>query len=73
MNPSAHSDTFARDNLPPSSQWPELVFDRPELRYPARLNAAVANGPITYELDGLQYVLVGAGDTLWTFVMNERK
>ena len=40
MNPSAHSDTFARDNLPPRSQWPELVFDRPELRYPPRLNCA---------------------------------
>ena len=39
----------------------------------ARLNAPVANGPITYELDGLQYVLVGAGDTLWTFVMNEKR
>jgi alcohol dehydrogenase (cytochrome c) len=37
----------------------------------ARLNSSVANGPITYELDGLQYVLAGAGDTLWTFVMNE--
>jgi alcohol dehydrogenase (cytochrome c) len=39
----------------------------------ARLNASVANGPMTYELDGLQYVLVGAGDTLWTFVMNEKR
>ena len=31
------------------------------------------NGPITYELDGMQYVLVGAGDTLWAFVMNEQR
>jgi len=29
-----------------------------------RLNAAISNGPITYELDGLQYVIVGANDTL---------
>ena len=36
----------------------------------ARLTSAVSNGPITYELDGLQYVIVGAGDTLWAFVMN---
>ncbi|GHB19708.1 AMP-binding protein [Streptomyces clavifer] len=35
---SAHTDTFARDHLPPAGQWPELVFDLPELRYPARLN-----------------------------------
>jgi alcohol dehydrogenase (cytochrome c) len=36
-----------------------------------RLNAAISNGPITYELDGLQYVIVGASDTLWAFVMNK--
>jgi len=29
----------------------------------------VSNGPITYELDGTQYVIVGAGDTLWAFAM----
>jgi 2-aminobenzoate-CoA ligase len=39
---SAHVDTFCRDGLPPAGQWPELVFDLPELRYPARLNAATA-------------------------------
>ncbi|MEO8481184.1 MAG: acido-empty-quinoprotein group A [Acidobacteriota bacterium] len=37
----------------------------------AGLNASVSNGPITYELDGLQYVVVGAGDTVWTFVLNK--
>jgi alcohol dehydrogenase (cytochrome c) len=35
----------------------------------AGLGASVSNGPITYELDGQQYVIVGAGDTLWAFVM----
>ncbi|MGO4474741.1 AMP-binding protein [Massilia sp. 2TAF26] len=35
---SAHVDTFARDHLPPVGEWPELVFDLPELQYPARLN-----------------------------------
>jgi alcohol dehydrogenase (cytochrome c) len=35
-----------------------------------RLNGAISNGPITYELDGLQYVIVGASDTLWAFVKN---
>jgi len=40
MTPSAHVDTFARDNLPPQDQWPELLFERPELRYPARMNCA---------------------------------
>ncbi|MBI2962030.1 MAG: AMP-binding protein [Betaproteobacteria bacterium] len=38
MKPTAHIDTFTRDNLPPRTRWPELVFDLPELRYPPRLN-----------------------------------
>ncbi|HTM27636.1 MAG TPA: acido-empty-quinoprotein group A [Vicinamibacterales bacterium] len=37
----------------------------------AGLRSGVSNGPITYTLDGQQYVVVGAGDTLWAFVMNE--
>jgi 2-aminobenzoate-CoA ligase len=48
---TAHVDTFARDNLPPRGQWPELIFEIPEVRYPGRLNCvvelldkAVANG-----------------------------
>ena len=40
MIQSAHVDTFARDNLPPRSQWPEFRFDLPELQYPARMNCA---------------------------------
>jgi alcohol dehydrogenase (cytochrome c) len=35
-----------------------------------RLGNNVSNGPITYELDGQQYIIVGAGDTLFAFVMN---
>jgi 2-aminobenzoate-CoA ligase len=38
---TAHIDTFARDNLPPADQWPELRFDRPEFQYPGRMNCAV--------------------------------
>ena len=37
---SAHLDTFARDHLPPRDQWPDLLFELPELQYPPRLNAA---------------------------------
>jgi 2-aminobenzoate-CoA ligase len=40
MHPSAHLDTFARDHLPPQDQWPELVFDLPELQFGPQLNAA---------------------------------
>ncbi|WP_406341984.1 AMP-binding protein [Streptomyces sp. NBC_00648] len=38
LKTSAHADTFSRDHLPPADQWPELVFDLPELHYPERLN-----------------------------------
>ena len=40
--PSAHVDTFCRDRLPPTEQWPELTFDLPGLQYPDRLNCATA-------------------------------
>ena len=41
MNTTAHVDTFVRDHLPPVSQWPEFLFELPELKYPPRLNCAV--------------------------------
>ena len=39
LGPTAHIDTFARDNLPPASQQPHYLLDR--FQYPDRLNAAV--------------------------------
>ena len=39
LSTSAHTDTFARDNLPPAESWPELLLDG--FRYPAHLNAGV--------------------------------
>ena len=39
---SAHIDTFARDNLPAREQWPEFLFNLPELNYPDRLNCVSA-------------------------------
>jgi 2-aminobenzoate-CoA ligase len=41
LGPSAHVDTFTRDNLPSFDLWPELRLDRREFQYPERLNAAV--------------------------------
>lgn len=40
LSPSAHIDTFCRDNLPPDEEWPDLEYTLAELRYPDRLNAA---------------------------------
>src|SRR5690606_37067795 len=43
METSAHTDTFARDHLPPAEEWPELLLsDNPDVDYPRRLNCAVA-------------------------------
>ncbi|MEM8837490.1 MAG: benzoate-CoA ligase family protein [Pseudomonadota bacterium] len=39
LGPTAHVDTFARDNLPPKTQWPEFRLDA--FDYPDHLNAAV--------------------------------
>ena len=39
LGPSAHIDTFSRDNLPPESQWPTFLLD--DFPYPDHLNAAV--------------------------------
>jgi 2-aminobenzoate-CoA ligase len=46
---SAHTDTFARDNLPPREQWPEFLFELPELKYPGRMNCAteLLDKPVT--------------------------
>ncbi len=41
MIPSGHLDTFARDSLPAREQWPDFLFDLPELRYPDRMNCVV--------------------------------
>ena len=39
MNRSAHTDSFARDNLPPQHAWPDI--DLSNFDYGAQLNAAV--------------------------------
>ncbi len=39
LGPSAHTDTFARDNLPPFDQWPDFKLDG--FDYPDYLNAGV--------------------------------
>src|SRR5579871_116013 len=39
LGPSAHTDTFTRDNLPPSQQWPDIPLNG--FDYPDVLNAAV--------------------------------
>jgi 2-aminobenzoate-CoA ligase len=40
MERSGLTDTFARDRLPPPEQWPEFLFELPELQFAPRLNCA---------------------------------
>ena len=49
MRYSAHLDHFTRDNLPPRGEWPQLLFELPELQYPGRLNCAteLLDKPVT--------------------------
>ncbi len=63
LSPSGMRDSFARDKLPPRAQWPEMIFELPELQYPQRLNCAaefvdvhVARG------HGAATALIGAGE-----------
>ena len=39
LGPTAHTDTFARDNLPPFEQWPDISLDG--FDYPDHLNVGV--------------------------------
>ncbi len=52
LGPSAHTDTFARDNLPPQDQWPDFLLDG--FDYPERIN-------VGYELTDVM-VEKGFGD-----------
>ncbi len=68
MPHTAHVDTFAADRLPPRAQWPHLLFERPELRYPERLNCVsefvdrhVAEGR------GDRLAILSPDGTRWTY------
>jgi len=70
---TAHLDTFARDNLPPRAQWPDFLFELPELNYPSRINCVVelldrwvATG------DGDRPCLVSPAETLTYAQLSER-
>jgi 2-aminobenzoate-CoA ligase len=65
---SGHVDTFANDRLPPREQWPEFLFDLPELRYPARMNcAAVLLDEAVARGWGSRTAIVAPGGTRWTY------
>jgi 2-aminobenzoate-CoA ligase len=60
LGKTAHTDTFARDNLPPPEQWPDLTLDC--FDYPEELNAAVELTDRMVERGfGDQVALIGNG------------
>jgi 2-aminobenzoate-CoA ligase len=60
LGKTAHTDTFARDNLPPPEQWPDLPLDC--FDYPEELNAAVELTDRMVERGfGDQVALIGNG------------
>ena len=56
MHPSAHVDTYTRDNLPSRELWPEIIFTLSELEYPPQLNC------VEQLLD--RHIRAGGGDSV---------
>jgi 2-aminobenzoate-CoA ligase len=67
LSPSAHVDTFTRDNLPQPERWPTMVLSLPELRYPERLNCAEELLDKTIERYGPDRPCLIGQDESWTY------
>ncbi|MFH8410826.1 AMP-binding protein [Streptomyces sp. NPDC018019] len=64
LTPSAHTDTFARDHLPPAGQWPHLT----DLGYPDRLNCGAELLDATAQrLGDRRPAFRDAAGTVWTY------
>ncbi|MFY9183214.1 MAG: AMP-binding protein [Limnohabitans sp.] len=81
MLPSSHTDTFARDRLPPKDQLPVFMADRPELDYPDQINCAVElvdrhvseGRGSRIALHGVSDFNKGGGDFSWTYAQLQDK
>ena len=67
LSPSAHVDTFCRDRLPPQDQWPEFLYDLPQLRYPERLNCAAELLDATAAREGSGRPCLRSATQTWTY------
>jgi 2-aminobenzoate-CoA ligase len=67
LSPSAHADTFCRDNLPAPDLWPDLEFTLPDLIYPERLNAADELLNPTIEAGGADRRCLLTPTETWTY------
>ncbi|TWA70454.1 anthranilate--CoA ligase [Azospirillum baldaniorum] len=64
---SGHIDSFTRDRLPPPEQMPDFSYDRPELTYPERLNAAAALLDVWRERGWDERPCVIGNDDVWSY------
>ena len=67
LSPSAYVDTFCRDRLPPQDQWPEFLYDLPQLRYPERLNCAAELLDVTAAREGEDRPCLRSPTQTWTY------
>ncbi|MEU7488963.1 AMP-binding protein [Streptomyces sp. NPDC042319] len=64
LQPTAHTDTFARDHLPPPAQWPRMA----DAGYPTRLNCGTELLDGSLHRFGADRPAVRHGDgTVWTY------
>ncbi len=64
---TAGNVVFAGD---PNNNFVALNASTGQALWRANLGSSMSNAPISYELDGTQYVIVGAGDTLFGFALH---
>lgn len=68
LTPSAHQDTFTRDNLPPDDVFPSFEFTVPEVQYPERINAAAELIDTAVEKFGAERPALHApGSPTWSY------
>ncbi|MFI5619362.1 AMP-binding protein [Streptomyces sp. NPDC051567] len=68
LKPSAHTDTFTRDHLPPADAWPRLLFELPGLAYPDRLNCGAELLDTTISRFGADRpAFRSGGGEVWTY------
>jgi 2-aminobenzoate-CoA ligase len=67
LSPSAFADTFCRDRLPPQDQWPEFIYDLPQLQYPERLNCAAELLDATAARAGADRPCLRSPSETWTY------
>ncbi|MFB9242274.1 AMP-binding protein [Massilia antarctica] len=73
LSASAYQDGFAREHLPPPGQWPEFLFDLPELHYPQRLNCAAELLDAAVERGAGERIAIIGEHENWTYAQLQQR